>query len=83
MDNTVANIEDIPKGYFRIHWPQSQRLMDIPGYDEDVIHCVGGAAIDDLSTVALPYKWMDTVEEQLGKKTKFYLQVMNQKHKLN
>jgi hypothetical protein len=91
MGNTVANIEDIPAGYFRIHWPQSQVLMDYPDYDGEVIHCIDDAAkfhtpIHDevnLPTVALPLRWMSIVEKELGQKTKTYIQFINQKYKLN
>lgn len=83
MYKTIRNIEDLPKGYFRIHWPQSQMLMDVPGYDEDVMHCVDAAAIDELPTVALPYRWMDVVEKELGGKTRFYIEFINQNPDLN
>ena len=91
MYKTVKNIEDLPKGYFRIHWPQSQVLMDYPDYDGDVIHCIGDAAkfhtpIHDeinLPTVALPISWMDVVREEMGQKTKSYIQFINQKFELN
>ena len=65
--------------------------MDYPDYDGDVIHCIDDAAkfhtpIHDeinLPTVALPLKWMSLVEKELGKKTKTYLQFINQKYNLN
>lgn len=83
MHNTIRNIEDLPKGYFRIHWPQCQVLMDYPDYDVDVIHCIDDAAVEDLQTVALPLKWISLVEKELGQKTKTYIQFINQKMKLN
>ena len=65
--------------------------MDYPDYDGDVIHCIGDAAkfhtpIHDeinLPTVALPISWMDVVREEMGQKTKSYIQFINQKSKLN
>lgn len=91
MYKTIKNIDDLPKGYFRIHWPQSQVLMDYPDYDRDVIHCIDDAAKFhtpfndeiDLPTVALPLKWMSLVEKELGQKTKSYIQFINQKFQLN
>lgn len=91
MTKVIKNIKDLPKGYFRIHWPQSQVLMDYDGYDKEVINCIDDAAkfhtpIHDeinLPTVALPIKWMDVVREELGQNTKSYIEFINQKSELN
>ena len=79
----IHRVEDVPAGYFRIHWPQYQVLMDEPGYDDDVLHCEGKALIEGLSTIALPYSYMEKVEELLSKRTRFYFEFINQKKDLN
>ena len=83
MIECIDNIKDLPKGYFRIHWPQYQVLMDYDEYDKDVIFCDGDCAIEDLTTIALPYSWMDVVEKELGGKTRFYIEFINQNPDLN
>lgn len=75
----IHNIKDVPAGYFRIHWPQYQVLMDIPGYDEDVLHCDGEAMIHNLNTIALPYSWMRHVKNEMGQRTRAYIEFINQK----
>jgi hypothetical protein len=74
----INNIKDMPAGYFRIHWPQYQILMDVEGYDDDVIHCDGELMFKELPTIALPYySWMKVVRDKLGEDTAFYLNFIN------
>jgi hypothetical protein len=75
----IHNIQEVPSGYFRIHWPQYQILMDIPGYDKDVMHCSGEAMIHNLNTIALPYSWMRHVKNEMGQRTRAYIEFINQK----
>lgn len=83
MIECIENIKDLPKGYFRIHWPQYQVLMDYDEYDKDAIFCDGDCAIEGLNTIALPYRWLDVVEKELGGKTRFYIEFINQNPDLN
>jgi hypothetical protein len=82
-NKVINNLTDLPAGYFRIHWPQYQILMDDENYDEDVIFCDGECEIEGLPTIALPYSYLKRVEDELGQKTRFYFEFINQKFKLN
>ena len=78
MNNDIINtIAEVPAGYFRIHWPQYQVLMDLPGYDDDVILCMEEAMLHDLPTIALPIPWMSNVKEEMGQKTYTYVKFIN------
>ncbi len=81
--NVIYTVEEVPQGYFRIHWPQYQILMDDPNYDVDVLFCDGEAQIEGLNTIALPYSYLKRVEDELGPKTRFYFEFINQKFKFN
>lgn len=83
MNNVITNIKDLPAGYFRIHWPQYQVLMDELNYDEDVIFCDEAASVEGLSTIALPISYLKKLEDELGKNTKAYILFLNQKIELN
>jgi hypothetical protein len=74
----IHTIKEVPAGYFRIHWPQYQLLMDLPGYDDDAIHCYGEAMVHELNTIALPYSWMGCIKEEMGQNTHAYIQFINQ-----
>ena len=83
MSIAIDKIQDVPAGYFRIHWPQYQVLMDDENYDRDVIFCDGEAKIEELPTIALPVSYLKRIEDELGPKTRLYFQVINQRPELN
>lgn len=83
MNKTINDKSQLPAGYFRIHWPQYQVLMDEENYDKDVIFCDGDAELFGLSTIALPITYLKRIENKLGSKTRIYFQVLNQNPELN